>query len=276
MAIVTRIYAAATCSWIDPATGLPEVDNNPFKGPAVARASLTGNQGFRFCNFAEATMTMDDSTNVVMSQSFGGQSGIYRGPSFAHLPSHAFPILRDIAAGPDAVVFTQIAGARTVSPEVIGTGGGVVGGAIAGGVIGSFIPVVGTAIGAGVGAIVGGLAGEAIAHQAIGFPPIWTKIQITLFKDGRVEAKLSMHSIFPSNTYYEADARPDGTLDGNFHRVDHPRGTAFYDATKAVQLPDWQNRGWGALMPTGSPGATPGNPWGIAKGVFGAGEITPN
>ena len=132
MAIVTRTYAAATCSWIDPATGLPEVDNSPFKGPAVARAALTGNQGFRFCNFVEATMTMDDKTGVVVSQSFGGQSGIYRGPSFAHLPSHAFPVLRDIGARADAVVFTQIVGARTVSPEVIGTGGGVVGGAIHG------------------------------------------------------------------------------------------------------------------------------------------------
>jgi hypothetical protein len=32
--------------------------------------------------------------------------------------------------------------------------------------------------------------GEIVGHQALGFPPIWSKIQIRMFKDGRTEAQV--------------------------------------------------------------------------------------
>jgi hypothetical protein len=48
-----------------------------------------------------------------------------------------------------------------------------------------------------------------------------------------------------------------------------PAGGAYYNATKEVELPAWQSRGWGKLAAATQPGPTDGNPWGIEKGVFG-------
>lgn len=49
MAVTEKtIIAAAACSWIDPATGLPETDS-PLRAASVQRSFLTGNHGFRFC-----------------------------------------------------------------------------------------------------------------------------------------------------------------------------------------------------------------------------------
>ncbi len=272
MALETRTYSAASCSWIDPATGLPEVDTHPITGDSVSRSFLTGNFGFRFCNFTEVWVTGDFSLGTVAGQGFSDASGIYRGPSYAHIPSHAFTSMRDIFVEPDAVRFTQVTGARTVSPEVVGAGGGVVGGAVAGAIFGSFVPVVGTAIGAGAGAILGGLTGEVVGHRVIGFPPIWSKIQIRIYRTGRAEAQLLQHSLFPSLTFYRL-AQGAGA---DYERVDDPEGGRYYNATKAVQLPKWQAAGWGPLISMPMPGACAGNPWGISHGVTGGGEIVPN
>jgi hypothetical protein len=275
MAVETKTYSAASCSWIDAATGLPEVDAGSITGDSVSRSFLTGNLGFRFCNFTEVWVTGDFSTGSVVGQGFTNASGIYRGPSFAHIPSHAFTSMRDIFLEADAVRFTHVTGARTVSPEVLGTGGGIVGGAVAGGIIGSVVPGIGTVIGAGVGAVVFGIAGEVVGHRVIGFPPIWSKIQIRIYRNGRVEAQLLQHSLFPSLTFYQQIQRT-GTPSTDYERVDDPEGGRYYNATKSVQLPKWQANGWGALKTMPTPGACAGNPWGISHGITGGGEIAPN
>jgi hypothetical protein len=164
MAPTRKTFAAAACSWIDAATGLPEVDIIPITGEFVDRPFLVGNKGYRFCNFMDVWSEL--GMTGVSSRGFTQASGMYRGPSYARIPSHAFGFDRAIFDEPDAVRFTQVVGARTVSPEVGGTGVGIVAGAAAGAAIGSFVPALGTAIGAIAGGVIGGIAGEIVAHQS--------------------------------------------------------------------------------------------------------------
>lgn len=125
--------------------------------------------------------------------------------------------------------------------------------------VGTLIPVA---------ALAGPIVGEIVAHQASGFPPIWSKLQIRIYNDGRTETLLLQHSLFPSLTWYsqkiDAMARPEET----FVRVNHPSGETYYNTTKDVHLPKWKNWGWGNLQAKSTPGPTRGNPWGITKGVF--------
>ena len=125
MALTKITYAAASWSWIDPATGLPEVDVNRVTWDSGERSFFAGNSGYRFCNFMEVSVQADFSTRLVASRLFTPDSKMYRGPSFARIPSHAFSIQQEVFNEPNAVRFTQVVGARTVSPEVIG---GLVGG----------------------------------------------------------------------------------------------------------------------------------------------------
>jgi hypothetical protein len=253
MAITTITFAAASCSWIDPATGLPEVDVNRVTWDSAERSFFVGNNGYRFCNFMEVSAQADFGARLIATPLFTADSKMYRGPSFARIPSHAFSIQQEVFTESDAVRFTQVVGARTVSPEVIG---GLVGG-VAGAIGGIF------------GGIVGDRVGREVAHRAKGFPPIWSKIQIRIYYDGRMEAQLLQHSLFPSLTYYIQAG-------GKFQRSNHPNGSPFYDATKTVQLPDWQANGWGPLKATSVPGPTAGNPWGIVKETMGSeNEPTP-
>ena len=268
MSISKIIFAAATCSWIDPTTGLPEVDKVRVTTSTTTRSFLTGNSGYRFCNFLEVSVDADTSKRLIVTRAFTRSSVMYRGPSYLNIPSHAFDIKQDIYDEPDAVRFTQVTGARTVSPEVLGTGGGLVGGIILGGVIGSAVPVVGTALGAIAGGAIGIFTGEIGLRQFVAFPPIWSKVQIRVYKDGRTEAQLLQHSIFPSLTFFRQ-------VGGNFERADASSGSAFYDATKEKQLPDWQSHGWGSLDSKSTSGPCSGNPWGLRKGVTGGGDNVP-
>lgn len=280
MALIRKSFSAATCSWIDPATGLPEVDKSPPRGERVNRGFLVGNFGYRYCNFMEVFVDLNTSGDPPVVRGFTADSGIYRGPSFARIPSHAFSIQQDSFREEGATRFTQVVGARTVSPEVIATGAGVLGGAVAGawagGAAGTLVtPLVGTALGALGGAIVGAFGGEILAHQVIGFPPIWSKIQIRIYDDGRLEAQVLQHSLFPSLTFYRQQLQgkePDPVW---YERVDYSSSSAIYDADKRVELPAWQARGWGDLEQTAAIGACGGNPWGIRKGVVGSG-VDPN
>jgi hypothetical protein len=276
MALETKTYAAASCSWIDPAVGLPEVDVTPLTGDSVSRSFLVGNFGFRFSNFTEAWVTGDFSRGSIAGYGFSAASGIYRGPSFAHIPSHAFSPMREMFLEDDAVRFTQIVGARTVSPEVVGAGGGLAVGAVAGAIVGSFVPVIGTAIGAVAGGVIGGLSGETVSHNWKGFPPIWSKIQIRIYRNGAIEAQLLQHSLFPSLTYYAQVPGSAAQQSAAFTRVDNAPGSRYYNATKAAQLPDWLAKGWGNLQTRPTPGPCGGNPWGIRVGVTGGAEIVPN
>lgn len=274
MAIVRIGHAAATCSWIDPKTGLPEVDSTPIVAPATNSGFLTGNSGYRFCNFISAWADIDTVKNRIVRKGFESVSGMYRGPSFLNIPSHAFMTSQDsFDEGSDAR-FTQVVGARTVSPEVAGAGGGVVVGAIAGGVIGSAVPVIGTAIGAIAGGVIGAFSGEAAAHAITGFPPIWTKIQIRICGNGQVEAQVLQHSLFPSMTFYVQKPPTSGVA--RSFAISSPAGAStYYNATKDVELPDWKERGWGQISSSKSLGPTGGNPWSIEKGVFGLGSSIP-
>jgi hypothetical protein len=275
MAFSRKTFAAAACSWIDQATRLPEVDVVPITAESVSRSFLVGNRGYRFCNFMEVWFQADPDRAGVGGRGFTPTSGMYRGPSYARIPSHAFLRQTDIFDEPNAVRFTQVVGARTVSPEVVGTGGGILAGAVAGGVIGSAVPGIGTALGLIAGVAVGAFAGETVGHQVLGFPPIWSKIQMRIYRDGRMEAQLLQHSLFPSLTFYKQVVGPHLGIN-SFERVNQANGQRYYNALKATQLPEWQKRGWGYLQNMLVPGPCGGNPWGIAKGVIGGQENLPS
>lgn len=277
MAIIKISHAIATCSWIDPATGLPETDTQVIVDPTTSLGFLMGNRGYRFCNFMSVWVELNTDTNRIQKSGFEAISDIYRGPSYAGIPSHAFMVQQDSFVEAKGLRFTQVVGARTVSPEVVGAGGGAIAGAIAGGLIGSAVPVVGTALGAIAGGVIGLFAGEAVAHQAIGFPPIWTKLQIRIGNDGNVEAQLLQHSLFPSMTCYEREVLGSGMRPSRVFNLvrQAPASAGYYNATKDVELPAWQARGWGRVAATSTPGPTDGNPWGIEKGVFGLGSSIP-
>ncbi len=254
------LFSAATCSWIDPATGLPEVDDSTITQPSKLRSFLVGNSGYRFCNFMETWIDLSPDGRSITASGFTPESRMYRGPSFAHIPSHAFSVSRQTFAEADAVRFTQIVGARTVSPEVIGTTvGGILGAIVLG------VP----------GAITGAILGDTIAHQITGFPPIWTKIQIRIFRDGRAQGQILQHSLFPSMTIFVQQERASATPGASYDRASHPNGQTYYNATKEVELPDWKARGWGPLANSSVPGPCAGNPWGTTKGVTGGSENLP-
>lgn len=258
-------YSAATCSWIDPATGLPEVDASPITQLDKPRGFLRGDLGFRFSNFMEAWVEFSPQSGGATLKGFTSASGIYRGPSFAHIPSHAFATAREVFDDGDCVRFTQTVGARTASPEVIGGAVGWVAGALTFGVLGVWGPVVGAVTGTGA------------ARQITGFPPIWTKLQIRIYRTGRARAELLQHSLFPSMTsYFPPREEAIATAYPQYFRTNHPNGHAYYDATRAVQLPYWEARGWGPMAHTTTPGPCAGNPWGTLKGATGGTENLPN
>jgi hypothetical protein len=103
---------------------------------SASRGFLTGNRGYRFCNFAEVWVSIDVERKTVVGQGFTPSSGMYRAPSYKGIPSHAFASQQEIFLESDAVRFTQVVGARTVSPEMFGTGAGIAGGALTGGIVG--------------------------------------------------------------------------------------------------------------------------------------------
>lgn len=282
--IVRKYMTAATVSWIDPATGLPETDTQPIVSPTINRGFLVGNQGFRFTNFLEVYADLNMKTKRIVAYGFTAASGTYRGPSFLHIPSHAFLADRSAnlplvyAEGQDCVKFSQTVGARTVSPEILGGLGGAAAGAAAGAAVGTFIfPAVGTALGAITGSAIGALSGEIAGHQFVGFPPIWTTIEIDLPFAGIPIARLLYHSIFPSVTFYvqksEALARP--FAEPLKMSPVNDTGASYYRATKDVELPAWRSRGWGKIN-RGGFGPNSGNPWNIDKDVVGLATSYPN
>jgi hypothetical protein len=214
--------AIATLSWIDPRTGLPEVDQLGEPGPWINRALITGRSGYRFSNFLNVTATATDGR--IIARRIEPDSGMYRSPSFLKIPSAPVGKIGQysISLG-SAAVFRQLVGCRTVSPETIGsTVGGIFGGPI------------------------GARLGKEAAEYMSAFPPIWTEIEITIYADGNWTHQLIQHSIFPSVSYYAINDF------GVFER----QGT--YDAVPNLEM--WKRDGWGPMIP-GKGGPTPGNPW---------------
>jgi len=252
MPIVKFQRSAATVSWISPHTGLPEVDRDPPYLPTTKRAFLTGNSGFRFCNFAEGWAQYDTVTRKFVDYQWTTASGIYRAPSYMGIESHVFAKIATIKAGADSVTFTQTIGARTVSPEVVGKWGGRIAGAMyAIGPLGFFGNI-----------IVGGLVGEKVAHSAASFPPIWSEISFTIFADGQFKAQLVRHSYFPSLTFYGVRLDGFGNPSNDYDRIDATPAAAYYDAVP--KLDHWKQNGWGQLG-KGTGGPTDGNPWNLQK-----------
>jgi hypothetical protein len=275
-----RIFAAASCSWIHPTTGLPETDA-PIYGDSVPVSFLTGQHGFRFCNFVEAWARLDDGSSDIVASGFSRRSGVYRAPSYLRIPSHAFPTRQKIIRTSDGLYFIQTAGARTVTAEVVGAGSGVAGGAAVGAYAGTFVfPGVGTLAGAGLGAIAGGIVGDTVAHQHFNFPPIWSTVMVHMRTSGNWDARLVQHSLFPSLTFYCSQVDESGNATSTFVRTALPNGRSLYDVRKspeveaAPEMVQWQSRGWGPCVE--GTGASGGNPWGITKGVTGGGENVPN
>jgi hypothetical protein len=232
----------------------------PDSEPAatITQSFITGNSGFRFSNYLNASITTRDSINIE-SSNFQSNSGLYTSPSQFGIASQRYPTRQNkeniTRNGIQGVQFRQLVGARTISPAVaggrVGAGVGVAGGAYvgakAGGALGTFVtPGLGTAIGGVGGAIVGGVAGffagtaTANSIPAISFPPIWTEVQLTLLANGTRECQLVRHSLFPSNSFY----------------CDLTRTISPYVALGPEQT-DWQSSGWGS-----------GNPWGATRPTF--------
>jgi hypothetical protein len=232
MALVRYERSIASISWIDVATGLPEVDRTP-PGGQVSRAFVMGNAGYRFANYMEVWATYDTSIGTIVGHGFGSGSGLYRAPSYGGIPSAIGETTRSVRVGREPITFIQMLGARTQSPEKIG---------------GIFGPL-------------GNIFASAVVH----FPPIWTELQLMIYNDGRFEGRVLRHSIFPSMTFYVLGNDPTSAPSALLYRTPVPTGGQFYNAVP--NLDRWKREGWGDIRGT-NPGPTPGNPWGMAESVL--------
>jgi hypothetical protein len=261
MSRITR--GIATLSWIDPATGLPEVDSAGDPGSIVSYGRIIAEAGYRFSHLLEAWLEVDTTAGAIIGGNFAAASGIYRAPSYLGLASAPVGnIGRTInRTNPKAVTFRQLVGCRTESPEKIGRGAGAAGGGLAGFTSTGLNPIGGI-----VGAYVGSKVGHGTAQEVKAFPPIWTELELTINIDGTFTHKLLRHSLFPSVSYYAQVVTPAGyVVSGSYSRQ------GSYDAVPMLDA--WYEGGWGLAGGgpiTWRPGdaPTPGNPWGMTKATF--------
>ena len=238
-------------SWINQKTGLPEHDGD---GPSdiLPGVSLTYENDllpFRFLNLLEATVSVSGSPPRILSGSFTQGSSIYKNPSFAGIKSEAFETQQSKTKLADKMVFKQTVGARTVSAETIGEDAGLV----LSGVLSSFVFK---------------KVGRAVAHALMGYPPIWTTLQLTMYADGRSEGVVLCNSLFPSMNSYTHSGGTAGMP--RLVSVYKQRGISY---NAVPRLGDWQTGGWGALR--GSTGPCGGNPWGLSKDDLTIREVAP-
>jgi hypothetical protein len=259
---------AATFSWINPKTGLPEVDKGGEPGETIHVDEIMLGLKYRFANFVEVVVESDERHGIVRA-AFSDRAGMYRGPSFLRLDSAPVgQIGRSVVFNRQSATFRQLVGCRTESPEKIGSavgaavGTGVaVGGVVVGAKVGALAGVWAGPAGMFVGAValgtVGYLTGREVAEFATAFPPIWTELELKVQLDGTVVASLVSHSLFPSNTLYITE----GARAGTSAPIRYRQVGKSYDGD-ATRLKQWKNTGWGS---SGSPrtGPTAGNPWGM-------------
>jgi hypothetical protein len=242
MDFVTYVRSIASFSWIDPRTGLKEVDPRD-PGAWTSRPWIRSTLGYRFANFLEAFITVDKSTGYVVGHGFTPASGIYRNLSFAGIPSAFWLPIRSVRLGSDPVVFTQIVGAQTKSAE-------------------------------GIGGALGGPIGEFIAHNVMNFPPIWTELELSMHADGGYHGRVLRHSLFPSMNGYLEYHDPDDRWDiyepdrndrydvaywqnvQSIHKLNHR-----YDGVPHYK--EWLKNGWGSIRTAGTFGPTWGNPFNV-------------
>jgi len=264
MAIKKFTAAIATISWIDNKVGLPVKDSDP--ATITRRAAFTTNPNFRFSNFLEAFVVVDDRLGI-QQQGFSRASGMYRGPSEFGLQSAVVgKIGRSSIRTNQTATFRQLVGARTQSHEIAGEVGGGGAGAIAGGVGGFMI---GGPVGAFVGAVgvcaVGYFTGKEVAELIKSFPPIWTELELTISADGSIRRSLLSHSVFPSNTIFGVGKAAVGES-----VADGYAAFASYDGDLG-RLQRWQSSGWDLAAENRS-GPTDGNPWGMKNPAKTVGE----
>jgi hypothetical protein len=249
-------YAIATLSWIDPRTNLPEVDNGEPED-IIPRDAILANQGYRFANFLEATVTVTNTSLgrmmlPSMHVGYTKDSALYRAPSFLDYPSYAYPIkIFEPVFVEGGVEFRQTVGARTQSAELLARN-----------------------IGGPLGAI-----GGAAAQYLAAFPPIWSDLKLTIRYDGTYTGEMLAYSLFPSLSYYENFMMPCFNMGAGsklpcqgFEKKFGYNGMPNYDR--------WfhQKKGWGPQQP--GPNPCEGNPWeatGPDPGaIFGEPQPDPN
>jgi hypothetical protein len=263
-----KIQAAiATLSWIDPKTGLPEVDSAGAPGRIIARSTILAKAGYRFSNFLEAWIEVDAGASAIIGANFSPISGMYRGPSYWGTDSaEVGNIGQKITHTQQAATFRQVVGCRTMAPEKIGRTSGAVAGVLAYG--GAALPPLALIAGA-----VGYKSGRKLAEEVKVFPPIWTELELTINLKGSFTHKLLRHSLFPSVSYYAQVPAPPGLViySGlNTTRYAYALNT-YYDAVPVLDT--WYEKGWGSAAASGNIGqpggaATPGNPWSMTKPTF--------
>ncbi len=195
---------------------------------------------YRFLNLLDATIVVNESRTIKTAY-WNPASKIYQNPSFAKIASEAFDTRRSIVTQDDRVIFRQTTGARTVSPEVIG---GFVGELSGGIVTGPFFRKI----------------GRGIAHRLVGFPPIWTTLQMTLYADCRWEGSVVGYSLFPSMNYYQ----PNVSTTVSVKRESSSYSLVGFSYDAVSNLDNWKVNGWGPLYPSIS-GPSKGNPWGLRR-----------
>lgn len=101
------------------------------------------------------------------------------------------------------------------------------------------------------GAQFGRQAGGMAAEELLRFPPIWSRLELDVWEDGRWASRVTAHSLFPSLNLYAREPE-----EASFHCVHR------YDGTKA-RLEQWYGQGWDCWAATaaGGPGPQAGNPW---------------
>lgn len=264
----------AALSWIDPKTGLPEVDKRGDPGARISRSDIKDGHLYRFSNFLEAYVTVNDA-GALLDAGFTADSGMYRGPSAFGLDSAPVgKIGRTTSRRTSKAVFRQLVGSRTESPEKIGGAAGAVGGGIGGAVLvgavaGAWAGPVGMFVGAVALGTVGYFTGREVAELVSAFPPIWTEIELTIHCDGKLEYQLVSHSVFPSNTFYALQNVRASRSDPEVY----VRQGNSYDGNN-VRLTAWKANGWGMAARARS-GATAGSPWGMGDPgkVLGGGSL---
>jgi len=190
-----------------------------------------GQQRYRFANFLEAFIVVD-STNTVVGHGFTPESGLKMNPSsFLGTQPQPFNAIQSVQIGKEPIRFVQIVGSRTNAAENIGE-------AIARGI------------------------GRQVAAVVAGLPPIWTELELSVFKTGQTTARILRHSLFPSVEWYVQDS-----LFGHLGHVQDPN-LYFnrYDFDARNNLARWFDEGWGPVT-AAQTARTPcsGNPFNIPK-----------
>ena len=259
----TYIRSIASMSWISPSTGLREVDDAGDPGDHPWRRTIVGEKVYRFANFLEAFITVSESGEVV-GHGFTQASGMYRNLSYLKMPSYPFDVNRDPKIGTEPVRFRQLVGCKTRTPETIG----IIAGAAVGGRIGVGVGAVAGApfagVGSGPGAVIGGVGGAAIggyagykAARAIqSFPPIWTELELCIYRDGRFSGRVLKHSLFPSHNFYIQDFDFNKPMNPDVHSV-------FSRFDGVPNYKEWYDNGWGPLQE--GVGPCRGNPFNETK-----------